>query len=154
MLEIQVQDESLQEMLRQVGNRLQDAQPMMSGIKQVLDEETERNFAAQGRPAWMGLKPQTLRARAKANTSGLILNATDHLHRSIQSGASADEAWIGSNLPYAAIHQRGGQAGRGRKATIPARPFLPITATGELQPEASEAVLATAQDFLRTVAGD
>lgn len=27
-------------------------------------------------------------------------------------------------LPYAAIHQFGGQAGRGRKVTIPARPYM------------------------------
>ncbi|TSA12012.1 MAG: phage virion morphogenesis protein, partial [Deltaproteobacteria bacterium] len=31
---------------------------------------------------------------------------------------------IGTNVIYAAIHQFGGKAGRGRKVTIPARPYL------------------------------
>jgi len=34
------------------------------------------------------------------------------------------EAHIGSNVPYAAIHEYGGQAGPGRSVTIPARPYL------------------------------
>ncbi|MFZ5537436.1 MAG: phage virion morphogenesis protein [Pseudomonadota bacterium] len=31
---------------------------------------------------------------------------------------------VGSNKRYAAIHQFGGQAGRKRRATLPARPYL------------------------------
>lgn len=31
---------------------------------------------------------------------------------------------VGTNRAYARIHQMGGQAGRGRQVTIPARPFL------------------------------
>lgn len=33
-------------------------------------------------------------------------------------------AVIGSNKVYAAIHQLGGQAGKNKKTTIPARPYL------------------------------
>lgn len=33
-----------------------------------------------------------------------------------------------------AIHQFGGQAGRGKKTTIPARPFFPVTRSGDLYP--------------------
>lgn len=35
-----------------------------------------------------------------------------------------DEATLGSNLVYAAIHQFGGMAGRGHKTKIPARPYI------------------------------
>lgn len=38
---------------------------------------------------------------------------------------------IGSNLDYAAIHQLGGQAGKNKSASIPARPYLKLT-NGEL----------------------
>ena len=38
-----------------------------------------------------------------------------------------DSAVIGSNLDYAAIHQLGGQAGKGHKTEIPARPYLQLT---------------------------
>jgi phage gpG-like protein len=35
---------------------------------------------------------------------------------------------VGSRLKYAAIHQFGGKAGRGRKVRIPARPFIGMSA--------------------------
>ena len=37
-----------------------------------------------------------------------------------------ESAIIGSNKVYAAIHQLGGQAGKNKKVTIPARPYLKI----------------------------
>ncbi|HBO4159162.1 TPA: phage virion morphogenesis protein, partial [Pseudomonas aeruginosa] len=52
-----------------------------------------------------------------------------------------DQAQIGSNLSYAPIQQLGGQAGRGRKVTIPARPYLPVLRNGQLKPSARDAVL-------------
>ncbi|MES8537205.1 phage virion morphogenesis protein, partial [Cutibacterium acnes] len=38
------------------------------------------------------------------------------------------QAAVGTNRVYARIHQLGGKAGRNRKVTIPARPFLGINA--------------------------
>ena len=38
-----------------------------------------------------------------------------------------NSAVIGSNFDYAAIHQLGGQAGKGLKTEIPARPYLQLT---------------------------
>ena len=38
-----------------------------------------------------------------------------------------ESAIIGSNKVYAAIHQLGGQAGKNKKVTIPARPYLKLT---------------------------
>jgi phage virion morphogenesis protein len=46
--------------------------------------------------------------------------------RSISVRASSDKVVVGTNVVYAAIHHFGGQAGRGRKVTIPARPFMMI----------------------------
>jgi phage gpG-like protein len=51
-----------------------------------------------------------------------------------------------SDLPYAAIHNFGGQAGRDHASTIPARPFLPFDAL----PAAWEAALdAQASAYLQ-----
>ena len=38
-----------------------------------------------------------------------------------------ESAIIGSNKVYAAIHQLGGQAGKNKKVTIPARPYLQLS---------------------------
>lgn len=46
---------------------------------------------------------------------------------SITADYNNDSAIVGTNEPYAAIHQFGGMAGRGRKVKIEARPFLQLT---------------------------
>ena len=48
----------------------------------------------------------------------------------------------------AAIHQFGGQAGKGHKVTIPARPFLPITRTGELYQEDRALVICMLNNYI------
>ncbi len=104
----------------------------------------EQNFAAGGRPErWQPLKMATMvawhtgkksywnksggamTAKGKAAWQGrLPLTDTARLRRSINYIAAARGINIGTNLIYAGIHQFGGQAGRGHKTTIPARPYL------------------------------
>lgn len=48
---------------------------------------------------------------------------------------------VGSPTEYAAIQNFGGQAGRGKKVTIPERRFMPADDTGTLAPAAQDAVL-------------
>ncbi|TEB09145.1 phage virion morphogenesis protein [Pelotomaculum propionicicum] len=56
-----------------------------------------------------------------------ILKDRGRLVRSIRSKARSDVVAVGTNLIYAAIHQFGGPAGRGRKVEIPARPYLGVS---------------------------
>jgi len=49
------------------------------------------------------------------------------LAASISRKYTENEAMVGTNLVYAAIHQFVGRAGRGGKAEIPARPYLKLT---------------------------
>jgi phage gpG-like protein len=57
---------------------------------------------------------------------------------------------VGSSAVYAAIQQFGGQKSEFPHlwGDIPARPFLPVTSTGELAPEAQRAVVEIVQDYL------
>ncbi|MDK4653337.1 phage virion morphogenesis protein, partial [Kingella kingae] len=64
---------------------------------------------------------------------GKKLQLSGQLAASLTTQSGNDFARIGSNKPYAAIHHIGGQAGRGRKVHIPARPYLPIDGSGALQ---------------------
>lgn len=57
-------------------------------------------------------------------------------------------ARIDSNKKYAAIHHLGGKAGRGRKVTIPVRPYLPINGAGQLQPSGERRILDVVKDTL------
>ena len=80
----------------------------------------ERERAPDGTP-WL----KSARAIAEGNrtltdTGGLRGSIT---HTLTGGGRSVD---VGSSVVYAAIHQFGGRAGRGRRARIPARAYLGV----------------------------
>lgn len=58
---------------------------------------------------------------------GQILQVSGQLASSVSTAYDDNSAVIGSNLTYAAIHQLGGQAGKNKKMTIPARLYLKLT---------------------------
>ncbi|EOX4861534.1 phage virion morphogenesis protein [Haemophilus influenzae] len=91
--------------------------PLMRSIAGTMESAVLQNFDVGGRPKWLGLKYR----------QGTPLVDTENLMGSITSDYSNDMATVGTNEPYAAIHQFGGKAGRGRKVEIPARPFLALT---------------------------
>ena len=62
---------------------------------------------------------------------------------SITTQYDNEAAIIGSNKVYAAIHQLGGQAGKNKKVTIPARPYLKLT------DDDFEEILTETEKFLR-----
>ena len=80
----------------------------------------ERERAPDGRP-WL----KSARAVAEGNRT---LTDTGRLRRSIAHvvGDGGHMVEVGSSVVYAAIHQLGGRAGSGRRARIPARPYLGI----------------------------
>lgn len=55
------------------------------------------------------------------------MQVSGQLASSVSTAYDNNLAVIGSNLDYAAIHQLGGQAGKEKKTTISARPYLKFT---------------------------
>ncbi|GHS89878.1 hypothetical protein FACS189487_10920 [Campylobacterota bacterium] len=54
---------------------------------------------------------------------------------------AASKSKDGKKCYYAAVHQFGtNRAGRGRRTTIPARPFMPLTPDGEVMPQEIEKI--------------
>ena len=119
----------------------------MKAIAASLADEVEENFEQQGRPRWSPLKNPSEKRKG-----GRILQDSGQLAASVSTRSNRNMAMVGTNKVYGAIHQFGGQAGRGRKVTIVARPFLPVTASGELQAEAKTEVLATVLRHLQNAA--
>ena len=64
--------------------------------------------------------------RKKGYWPGRILQRRGELAASITSKYDENSAVVGTNKIYAAIHQFGGNAGRGEKVQIPASPFLQV----------------------------
>lgn len=136
--------DDLQRVLNQAARQTSNTAPLMRIIRAQLLSQTQQNFRAQGRPKWSALSDVTIKnyERLGISTAGL-LRRSNSLYNSIQTHSDVNSATIsagGGNQSgaYAAIHQWGGKAGRGRKVKIPARPYLPIDADGNLQDEAAQ----------------
>lgn len=150
-----VDDHQLRQALKNLQAAGQDMEPAMRKIAQAMALIVEDNFEAEGQPKWDALSDVTIALRtraAKGKTEGgfRILQDSGDLAASYTTDHGSSYAVVGSNKKYAAIQNFGGMAGRGKKVEIPARPQLPITADGKLQPEASEEVLDTVMRHLGT----
>lgn len=116
--------------LAQLQAKMADLAPALRSVGAMLKDEARLCFVEQSSPygmKWRPLSPVTVAKRRKGEGSGeiQILRDTGRLMNSIAVNSSASSVEVGSNLVYAAIHQFGGMAGRNRKVSIPARPFLP-----------------------------
>lgn len=169
-LSIQIDDSAVSAALSRLQHAAVDLAPAMRKIAQGLLLEVERNFEAQGRPRWEPLSDVTklarvggagkahrkngeLKAAAKRQINNLrILQYSGQLAASVDAQYDSGSAIIGSNKVYAAIQHFGGEAGRNKSVTLPARPWLPLTTDKQLQPEAREGVLNAVLAHLKVAA--
>lgn len=136
MIEIEVNNaQQIGAILDKLAHAAQDRAPLMRSIAGTMESAVLQNFDVGGRPKWLGLKYR----------QGTPLVDTENLMNSITSYYDNDSAEVGTNEPYAAIHQFGGKAGRGRKVDIPARPFLVLT------PQDEEDILEDVQAYFRSI---
>lgn len=127
-IEIKIEHKEIEKRLLKLAQRSEDLRHLMRNIAGIFASSTEENFKEEGRPKWQDLKEKTKKARVKKRKwPGQILQVEGVLASSINTQYDENSVVIGSNLPYAAIHQKGGKAGRYKKANIPARPYLKLT---------------------------
>jgi phage virion morphogenesis protein len=142
-LNVKIEDQQVKAMLSQLQERTRNLKPAMSIVGQIVRNSVIKNFMQGGRPEkWKPLAEATIlggirkkdftkKGRLREPVSrrlrgDKVLIDTARLMNSITSKAFADHAEVGTNVIYSAIHQFGGKAGRGKKVTIPARPFLMV----------------------------
>lgn len=136
MIEIEINNaQQIASILNKLANATQDRTPLMRSIAGKMESAVLQNFDVGGRPKWLGLKYR----------QGTPLVDTENLMNSITSYYDNNIAMVGTNEPYAAIHQFGGKAGRGRKVDIPARPFLVLT------PQDEDDILEDVQAYFRSI---
>lgn len=119
MLDYGVKDNGVTALFQRVARGLHNTTPLMRAIAGIFEAETEANFNAEGRPAWLGLAPSTIRQRTKAGTwPGKMLQVSaGGLAASIATNYGRDEARVGSNKVYAAIQHFGGKINRAAYST-------------------------------------
>ena len=134
MIEIEINNaQEITSALERLAQANAHRAPLMRSIAGTMESAVLQNFDVGGRPKWLGLKYR----------QGTPLVDTENLMASITSEYNNNEAIVGTNEPYAAIHQFGGKAGRGRKVAIPARPFLILT------PQDEADILEDIQDYFQ-----
>ena len=128
-IEIKIDNNDVERKLLELAQKSENLRPLMKNIAGIFASATEENFKNEGRPdKWTELSEATKKQRTKQKKwPGQILQVSGQLASSISTQYDDESAVIGSNLDYAAIHQLGGQAGKNKKVTIPARPYLKLT---------------------------
>ena len=145
-LRFAIDDRAVNELLERLGRRTSNLKPLMSRIGAFYERGVLENFRDETSPdgtPWQPLSAATmmlglgrkkgfikgggLSAKGKRYLQGKkILRESGDLQDTIHFQADDSKVTIGTSgsIPYAAIQQLGGQAGRGKKVTIPARPYL------------------------------
>lgn len=103
---------------------------MHADVMKRFDTESDEN-GVRWRP--IILTRSTMKRRKMLNKNGKpikkraifkILQDTGRLRGSIRPTSNAFGAEVSTKVEYAAIHNFGGRTGRGKKVTMPARPFM------------------------------
>ena len=113
-----VDTSELERLADDLVERISRPAPALRAVADLAEQTIQRNFTAGGRPTkWAALK----------HRYGQPLRDTGRLMNSISAQPVGDRTvLVGTNVVYAAIHNFGGKAGRGRKVTIPQREFMVI----------------------------
>lgn len=127
--------------------------PLMQDLGEFLTETSKQRFQTSTAPdgsRWKSNAPATYlaylsafkssfgkdgritkRGATRAGAKKPLIGETGRLGNEIAYSATDTSVEISSGQVYSAIHQFGGQAGRGLSVTIPARPYLGISASDE-----------------------
>lgn len=144
-------DKAMSKAAQKLGNK----QELLESVGEALVSGTLKRFDAEEDPEGNKWKP----SRRAREEGGKTLSDTAILRRSVEYATAGDKVMVGSNLPYALIHQKGGiikpktakrlvfKGSGGKKVfakevSIPARPYLGVSDADR------EAVQETIADFL------
>lgn len=168
---VEVKDEGVQSLLQALLKRMGNLQPAFSALGEDMVPRIQRRFDSSTGPdgtPWKGLDPDTtvrqivkgygksyFKKSGDLNKKGAAKLASrkplidsGYLSREFFYTASSNALQVSTPAAYAAIHQFGGQAGRGHKVKIPARPFMPVKADGSLYPEEQRLLITALEEFL------
>lgn len=170
---IQVNDAEIRAKLAQLKTVSTSMRAVFMDIGQGIKARTIQRFSTSSAPdgtRWKPLAKTTYNILAdkiskkkgntlkdgRLNTKGAgaisakkILIQNGDLMRQFNVLANDNSVTVGNTMRYAAIHQFGGKAGRGRKVTIPARPFLPIMLNGQLYEQERVTIMQELNDFIQ-----
>lgn len=146
--EVETQSDELEAFLKRKLAKVQNLRPFHVNVGEHMLNSVQERFDTETAPdgsRWAALAPSTVEGRLRRNGNAelTILREQGHLAGSFNYDAKDDHVRVGTPSVYAAIQHFGGEAGRNKSVTIPARPVLGVSRD-------DEAIIAEmAEDFLR-----
>lgn len=167
---LEIQDADLKRQLGELIKRVGSPAQALNGIGEQIVERVKQRFDTSTAPdgsQWKTNAPVTLgvfaaglsksykrkdgglnkRGQAKLARKKPLID-TGELSRQTFFQVEADTLTIRQSPVYAAIHQFGGQAGRNRKVSIPARPSLPFRKDGSIYPKERALIIEALNIYL------
>lgn len=158
---VEVSDSAVQSALEKLAAKVTNPKPILQALGEDLMERTKLRFASStgpdgqrwqpnaratieayiGRRGGFGKKGINKKGQALAISKKPLIGHSRSLSTQFHVRADSTSVTVGNSMIYAAIQQFGGQAGRGRKVRIPARPFLPVRSDGTLYPAERSAII-------------
>lgn len=137
MIEIKLQnDKKNQNLFKQLIKKTSNFTPLMKVMSETLLYAVQENFETEGeRLSGGGWQEHSKVTEEKYKKEGkwpaVLLQQSGLLLGDITPDYDNNSAQVGTNKEYATIHNFGGQAGWGRKVTIPQREFMTVNREDE-----------------------
>ncbi len=113
---VRIEDAQVQALLQKRSRQAGGTRDIMDAVGTALLTKIQEGYQREQSPdgrAWKKLAPSTIRSRKRAgHWPGPVLRVSGELFKSITYQPGDGRVEIGSNVPYAAIHQFGGQVMR------------------------------------------
>ncbi|HDL4131786.1 TPA: phage virion morphogenesis protein [Mannheimia haemolytica] len=129
MIKITLNNTQAVKSLQQIANQLEQPRRRYGILGETLKKIHTARFKAEQDPDgnnWKPLASSTLALKRKRGKSTKILRQDGYLADKTAYNVTSDNVEFGSQEVYARLHQFGGKAGRGKKVTVPARPWLGV----------------------------
>lgn len=134
MIKISLNDIQAAQQLHNIARQLQQPRKLYGVLGETLKKIHAERFKQEVDPEgnnWQSLSPKTLTRKQKKGKSTKILRQGSYLSDKTAYNYNDQNVEFGSDAKYARLHQFGGKAGRGKKVTIPKRPWLGVNAQDE-----------------------
>jgi phage virion morphogenesis protein len=107
MIKVTTKSTEVQALFKQLGFNAEKLKPALVKIGGMLEDASEKAFNRQG-PGWPALKKSTKEKLSRTGKGGKTLQRSGQLASSVSSQIRGNTVFIGSNLEYARVHQKGG----------------------------------------------
>jgi len=138
IISVDVTDKEVRQLLKKLTDKIGNPTEALHNIGARMLSSVQENFEEEGRPEkWVPRKDK--------KPHPILRSDSNNLFGSIHPTVQGDEVKVGTLVEYAAIHQFGGETGKGYKTVIPARPYL------MLQDEDNAAIIELLEDYITEV---